>query len=120
MSRIQSGLLYRYDKTFSGTLVDERGSRHRISLINFVRPRQIDIKYDLGKIKNDLTDQSILTTHLLKKTFSYSLCNAADFLNYALEQLKNDPFYFLTKETINLLNDIGLLESNNLRIQDFD
>jgi aminoglycoside N3'-acetyltransferase len=118
--QVPMGLLYRYDKLFSGNIIDIAGTNHEMTLINYVRPRQIDILYDLDKVENDLKNQSILTTHVLRDTFTYSLCNAADFLSYALGRFEDDPLYFLTEETRVLITDLGVLDTQEINIRDFD
>jgi aminoglycoside N3'-acetyltransferase len=117
--QIKDGSLYRYEKDFSGKIIDFTGVEREITLLNFVRPRQIEIKYDLLKVEADLEQQGILSKHILRDNFSYSLCSAAQFLIFALEKLESDPFYLLTAESIQSLKNSGAFD-RSASIQDFD
>ena len=113
-------MFYRYSKRFVGKIIGIGGIKKRVSLFHFVRPRKINIKYDLVKIENELESQGILKKYFLRKSFPYSVCDAADFLKFSLEKLNENPLYFLTQETQKILEKDNILEDKSLYIKNFD
>jgi aminoglycoside 3-N-acetyltransferase len=118
--QIVGGPLYRYNKDFFGEIILPNGFQYPIKLLSLVRPRQIDISYNLPKVKSELLKEGILTQHQLRKRFPYTICDAETFLVYALDKLKIDPLYFLTEETKKLLAESGTLKRGRVSFDDFE
>jgi len=118
--QVNGGAVYRYEKQFSGQLVGLNNTQSDVVLTNYVRPRQIDIKYDLDKVEADLLKQSILTKHTKPSGFSYSSFSARDFLEFARNEIKRDPLYFLTKDTKEVLVGKGIFTKTDFDIKEFD
>jgi len=114
------GSIYRYEKIFSGTVLDNAGKKNQTKLINFVKPIQINFKYDLFKIEEELKDYGILENYILRDKFSYTICNAANFLEHMLNRLNSDPLYFLTKETTDLLHETGALKKGRILSENYE
>ena len=116
---IPGGPLYRYEKIFNGK-IRERRKETKVSLVYIVRPKGIDISYDLGKIKSDLIRESILKVKKTKNNFSYDECDAKDFFYFSLEKIKKNPLYFLNKKTINFLNSNKILKKGRIKLENFE
>ena len=78
---IPGGALYRYEKIFNGKILEKK-KESKISLIYIVRPRGIDISYNLKKIKSDLIKEDILKIKKTKNNFIYEECDAKDFFYF--------------------------------------
>jgi aminoglycoside 3-N-acetyltransferase len=97
-----NGALYRYKKEFNGRTYNN-GKYTSCCLKYEVRPLSINIEYDLIKIKKDLLKFKILKNNKANNGFVYEEIDAKKFLKYGLEKLKKNPYFFLTKKTINML-----------------
>ena len=116
---IPNGPLYRYEKKFFGKIIDGN-NQTKISLIYIVRPKGINISYNLKKIKKDLIQKEILKIKKTKNNFIYEECDAKDFFNFSLEKIKKNPLYFLSDETINFLNINNILGKGRVKIENFE
>ena len=116
---IPGGPLYRYEKIFNGKIIEKKKER-KISLVYIVRPKGIDISYNLNKIKKDLSKEGILKLKKTKNNFKYEECDAKDFFYYSLEKIKKNPLYFLSDKTINFLYENNILKNGKVKIESFE
>ena len=92
----------------------------KISVKYIVRPKGINISYNLKKIKNDLIKEDILKVKKTENNFLYEECDAKDFFYFSLQKIKKNPLYFLSEKTINLLNSKKILKKGRLKIENFE
>ncbi len=116
---IPGGPLYRYEKIFHGKIL-EKNKESKIKVVYIVRPRGIDISYNLNKIKGDLFKQGILKSKKTKNNFQYEECDANDFFYFSLEKIKQDPLYFLSEKTKNFLSKNKILKNGRVKIESFE
>ena len=118
--QIEGGPLYRYDKVFPGTVIDMVGRKHTVKLLYHVRPLNSVVKYDVGKIENELAHEGILKHHKLNDSFKYSICDLYDFLSYAIRKIEKDPLYFLTAESKNYFSCTNELFNGRVNLKDYE
>ena len=116
---IPGGPLYRYEKIFNGKILNKE-KESKISLIYIVRPKGINISYNLKKIKNDLIKENILKVKKTENNFTYEECDAKDFFYFSLQKIKKNPFYFLSEKTVNFLNSKKILKKGRVKIENFE
>ena len=85
-----------------------------------VRPMNLNITYDLLKIKNDLEKQKILINKKTKKGFPYQEYNARKFYKFAISKLNKNPLYFLDKKTKKILIQKKILSNGRVKIQNYE
>lgn len=91
-----TGVVYRYDKEFTGTIVNEHGVPFKVKYVYHVRPRQQPFGYCWDTLLDDLTRDRIsrmATNHLA------IALPAKGLTEYWLARTQADPFYFLDKQT---------------------
>ena len=91
--RISNNLIYRYDKLFNGTIINE-SLEYNINLIYHVRPKNIIQDYDWNSLQMELITNKIL------KVFKYKgavilICKISEIVDYWLTKINLDPFYLL-------------------------
>ena len=118
--QIPDGPLYRFDKFFDGTVTDIDEVEHSTKLKLHVRPLDAIVRYDLNRIEKDLFDKGILTKHVLKDSFQYSLCRADAFVEYALLELQRDPLYLLTQDSRDYFDQTDAFRNGRVRLEDFE
>ena len=109
----------RYEKIFNGKILNKE-KESKISLIYIVRPKGINISYNLKKIKNDLIKENILKVKKTENNFIYEECDAKDFFYFFLKKLKKNPFYFLSEKTVNFLNSKKIVNKGRVKIENFE
>lgn len=94
------GPLYRYDKNFFG--VHEIGRiKYNLYIEMHCRPKGIALEYDVKRLNNDLEKEGIVRPFsMYPRSF---LANAAQIFNYWNERRAVDPFYFLKRDSRNLV-----------------
>lgn len=96
--RISEKLLYRYDKLFTGSVVDQDNIITEVTINYHVRPKNNYLGYDWNKIENDLINEGILFKFGNNDT-KILLCRINDMIDYWIFKLNIDPFYLLDKES---------------------
>jgi aminoglycoside 3-N-acetyltransferase len=94
---ISNNIIYRYFKEIDGRIISSKINK-LVTANLFVKPRKIEISYDLKKIKNDLSKNKILK----KKNFNgfdYEIYNSCDFFDFCIKKIKQDNLYFLDKKS---------------------
>jgi len=109
------GIPYRYRKTFTGSLVSNRGTRE-VSVTFHVRPKADIVEYDFGKISQLLTEGKILHTIGSKSTF-LKPWEALDAISSALD---SDSLWALTQESRKLVEAKLNLLGRPFEIDDFE
>lgn len=90
---------YRFNKTFTGTIIKEDGNRCNAEFIYYVRCRNedgMDVKYDMTLLGNELEKRGLLKRVPLGN--SHILCSRAkDCYEVGLNMLKKNDYAFLTR-----------------------
>jgi len=110
------GPLYRYDKFFSGKVID--GDSSQSIIVNYhVIPKTLSIKYDTDKILSDLLKNGIAISLFGDNGY---LVDAAKMLEFCLLRLDDNPFYLLKDETIISISPILENLGRRFEISDFN
>ena len=100
VERISEQLIYRYDKIFEGKVIDAHNNEHHVSLKYHVRPMGVKLEYDWFRLEKDLLENHILLKHEDGRT-RVLICEICRLVDFWLERLSVDKFYFLTDSTRN-------------------
>lgn len=92
--RRSGGPLYRYDKIFSGTAIDEAGERRDIRVKYHVRPRGRDLEYDWARLEEDLDREGLLRGRVPGDPRILAM-SAGAVAGYWTDRLKDEPLYLL-------------------------
>ncbi len=111
-------IIYRYSKIINGTFLDGNKKKN-ISIDLFVRPRKLNITYDLNKIKKDLFKNKILKQKKIEG-FNYFIYNSVKFFEFCNYKLNKDSLYFLDKKSKNELKKNNINLNNKEKIKKFD
>jgi len=87
--------LYRYDKTFNGTIIIDC-HQYSVDYTYHVRPFGCNLDYAWDKLLKDLQTEGI--AYSLKNNIATIISSDA-LVTYWLEQLNEDPFYFLNEQS---------------------
>jgi aminoglycoside 3-N-acetyltransferase len=98
VERISNQLIYRYNKVFLSQTIDVDGVSHDCDLIYHVRPMGYKLDYDWNKIEKDLIENNIIEKHKEKRT-QILIGRIDKIVDFWLECLNNNSFYFLDKDT---------------------
>lgn len=98
VERISGMLLYRYNKIFNGQIIDLKGEKNDVKLIYHVRPNGFLLEYDWTKIENDLFNLGLIYKYKEGRT-KIVLARIDKVVNFWLEKLNDDLFYFLDSKT---------------------
>jgi aminoglycoside N3'-acetyltransferase len=118
-SNLPGGILYRYTKKFEG-IIENKKKKEKIIIYYQVRPLNINITYDLNKIKLNLIKEKILINKNTSEGFPYQQYNAKDFYEFSMKKLKKDSLYFLDTSTKKILHKKNLLKKGRLKLKDFE
>ena len=87
-------IVYRYDKSFSGTVIGKDGSREERTVEFHVRPMGLDLEYDCEKMQSDLHADGV-AAYVGEKDSSVIAVSARELIDYWKIKLRDDPFYFI-------------------------
>jgi aminoglycoside 3-N-acetyltransferase len=108
--RISGKLVYRYDKFFTGSVIDMNNLISKVTINYHVRPKNNFLEYDWVKIENDLIKEGILYKFENNNT-KLSICRIDVLIDFWLLKLNNDPYYLLDQKSkswvITALNKFG-------------
>jgi len=96
---MSGGPLYRYDKVFVGKCHTSDQSA-TITYTYHVRPMGMVLKYDWPKISSDLKQNEIFQTVQVNGINLAGVSMTRTLIDFWLERLKEDPLYFLNKESL--------------------
>lgn len=85
---------YRYDKIFSGTIIDENGKSHSSEWVYYVRYLDRNVNYEMGYIGDELFRKGLLQKAGLGHT-TLLLSRARDIFETGIEMLKRSEYAFL-------------------------
>lgn len=100
VERISNRLIYRYDKIFESQVIDTNDVIHKCKLIYHVRPMGYELDYDWCKIEEDLIANGLIEKYKEKRT-QIIIGRIDKMVDFWLTCLKDNPFYFLSKNTQN-------------------
>ncbi len=110
IERISGKLVYRYDKSFSGTIIDEKGLKYTINLKYHVRPMGYHLDYDWVKLYDDLKGNGIVFNFNEGNT-NILLIKSKELIDFWVEKLTEDSLYLLDDESkkwiVPKLNKLG-------------
>ena len=90
-------LLYRYDKIFSGKII--QNERENFVHLNYhVRPMNTILDYDWVKLETDLKKNNLIKLYQEGRTF-ISICSIKELVEFWLRKINEDPFYLLEKNS---------------------
>ena len=118
VERIASKLLYRYDKIFKGNL-KFNGNETPVQVRYHVRPLGAYLKYDWPKIEIDLLDNGIYKKHTFERT-RISIVSIRKLVNFWLEKINYDYFYFLDKKSRISFENIYQEKGRAVKIRDYE
>ncbi len=98
VERISYQLIYRYDKNFKSQVIDTDNVKHDCELVYHVRPMGYNLGYDWKKIEIDLIENNIIKKYKEKRT-QIIIGRIDKIVDYWLDCLKKNPFYFLNDDT---------------------
>lgn len=102
------GPLYRYEKSFPGTVISIEAQRRACNVTMHVRPSGAFLAYDFEKIKNDLGQVGLLHTDPNGEQLMWG--DARTICDYLVGRIHIDPFYLLdvkAKEQFYIATDCG-------------
>tara|TARA_X000001036_G_scaffold4060_1_gene3607 strand:+ start:3581 stop:4372 length:792 start_codon:yes stop_codon:yes gene_type:complete len=91
---------YRYKKKFLGKIILPGGKVKKVTLVFYVRPKNLPIFYDMKKIRSDLKKKGILKSYREGKKFYYEITDARNFCDFVLNKMKKNNLYMLDKKTV--------------------
>lgn len=97
VERLVGGPLYRYDKVFPGTILDDL-HEWDVELVYHVKPLNSEIRYDHVRLAWDLTQRGLLK-HVKLPRFTVMAVAAFSLRDFWREQLLRDPLYFLDDDS---------------------
>jgi len=119
VERTGKQLLYRYDKCFKGVVETFEGKSLESELIYHVRPKGIHLVYDWERLEIDLNREKIMNKWRFgNKRISYF--EILVLTNYWLERFNANPYYFLDKESITVVDKLVQKLGRRLLITDFE
>ena len=119
VERISQKLIYRYDKIFSGQVIDLKNISHKSDLIFHVRPMGYNLGYDWNKIENDLIHNNVIAKYKEKRTQIY-LGRLDRIVDSWLSRLEMDPFYFLDVKTREWVEKRYMQLNRKFELNDFE
>lgn len=98
LERISNQLIYRYNKVFSGEVIDLTKQRKNIKLVYHVRPMGVLLEYDWEKLEQDLINENILLKFKKGRT-QIMIARIDKIINFWLSKIKSDSFYLINSNT---------------------
>jgi aminoglycoside 3-N-acetyltransferase len=87
---------YRYDKIFSGQIIDKEGKAHEQQITYFCKNFDYNLWYDFKNLENDLRDDGLIETFKSEGyPFFISGIKFRTLYDYVEQKIKKDSNYFL-------------------------
>lgn len=99
VERISNLLLYRYDKYFKGTVINNGGSETEITLKLHVRPLNMNLDYDWDRLEKELNENSLIK-YFIDGPTSIKIIRIRDLVDFWLQKIKDNSLYLLNKESL--------------------
>ncbi|HEU5402982.1 MAG TPA: AAC(3) family N-acetyltransferase [Terriglobales bacterium] len=116
---LADGPVYRYEKSFKGSIVTLSGEERQVTLRSHVRPLNRTLAYDGTRMRNDLLAARLL--HVLpEEEGQISALGARDLVNFWSSRILDDPFYLLDPATRNWVEPFCKTLGRRFLISDFE
>jgi len=97
IERLSGGPVYRYDKIFSGSVVNNDQSSN-VNIVYHVRPLGHALTYDFQRLAFDLQDEGILRPFRSGPSQAL-LISVPELCSYWTDKISGDPLYLLDEKT---------------------
>jgi aminoglycoside N3'-acetyltransferase len=118
IERKTGGPAYRYDKYFSGTVINNE-SHEQTSLNYHCRPFGHKLEYDFVRMEADLVREGI-SNEVRLPGFHMRLIDFHSMVDYMCESIKHDPLYMLDKNSCQWVSEKLNLLGRRFEITDFE
>jgi aminoglycoside 3-N-acetyltransferase len=112
-------LLYRYNKSFLGKVIDSNKYISDVNLTFHVRPFNRHLDYDFTKLENDLEINGILKKYIFQSTRLLFL-PIKDLVDFIVYKMTIDPLYLLDKISNDWITDYLNIYGCPVRLSDFE
>ena len=92
---LAGGPIYRYDKVFSGTIVDCSGAETQVEYVYHVRPWERQLDYEWSRLLSDLRSGGILSEMMNGNQVVATVTSVRALVDFWVSALEADPFYLL-------------------------
>lgn len=113
------GPLYRYEKSFNGTVTDSNGAERGATLRSHVRPLNKTLAYDAPKMARDLISSELLIA-LPEEQGRICAIGARQLVEFWAEKLRQDPFYLLDDASRQWIEPCANTLGRRFLISDFE
>lgn len=96
VERISDQLVYRYDKFFQGTVLNNSEINDVILKLH-VRPMNTNLEYDWIRLENDLIQEDKIQS-FTERASKIKIVRVRELVDFWLEKLNEDPLYLLNDE----------------------
>lgn len=96
---LSGGPLYRYDKTFSGELIDVSGRAQSVQYVYHVRPMGKHLDYDWPRLISELETEGLLSEIRQDRQVVARAVSACRLMDFWVKAMEEDPFYLLDETT---------------------
>lgn len=114
---VPNGPLYRYDKVFRGFVIDY-GVPRGVDVKYHVRPRGLEIVYDVARLHDELVNEGILIYP--NNQDLYCTMKAREFYDYCLDNMKRNPYFLLTPSSADVVKKLIDELGRRFCISDFE
>lgn len=119
VERISELLIYRYDKVFNGSILNNNNLIKDTSLLYHVRPKGHEFDYDWNRIEKDLIQEGILKLYKNGRT-RITYFSIKDLVDFWLSKMKDDNYYFLNNNSKNWIIPLIDKLGRGFKITDFE
>jgi len=119
-NKFENGPTYRYKKKFKGKIITPDNSNHNVILELYVRPKDVNLNYEVQRVRKELKKEGILKSYTFEKKIKYDVTDAKNFLDYVMQKIKKNKLYFLDKKSQKLINKIIKPNEKRLFKKDFE
>lgn len=97
---LSGGPIYRYDKVFSGQVIDNDGTKHQLDYVYHVRPWGRDLDYHWPRITAEAVTDGIIREVRTQGRLSSYVVPIRRLIDYWVAALDRDPFYLLNESSL--------------------
>ncbi len=115
---VSGGPLYRYEKSFPGTVIPVDGPPRTCEVTMHVRPRGAFLEYDFEKIGNDLSQAGLLHTDPNGEQLAWG--DARTMCDYLVDRIHADPLYLLAVEAKEFFHNATDCGRRRVLIEEFE
>jgi len=118
IERKSGGPVYRYDKWFSGLIVNNDSSQHA-TLKYHCRPQGCSLEYDFQKIELHLTLEGLIKAIELPG-FTVKLVNYKAMVDFLVDKMNEDALFLLDKNSYQWVSEKLSLLGRRFEVNDFE